>query len=65
MKEQEFHAYERNQKTDQRIYHRTREEPKEQIIAPEKNQKETKDATQAPRETRPVGSVQKRTPERK
>jgi len=47
MKEQELHAYGRNQKkTDQRINHRTREEPKEQTTAPEKNQNESKDQTQ-------------------
>jgi hypothetical protein len=39
MEEQKCHFYERNQKTDQRIKHRTREEAKEQITAPEKKQK--------------------------
>jgi hypothetical protein len=36
---------ETKKKTDQRINHRTREEPKEQTTAPEKNQNESKDQT--------------------
>lgn len=58
MEEQKCHFYERNQKTDQRIKHRTREEAKEQITAPEKNQRETKDQDpKTPRKARPVGST--------